>query len=214
MHDTRAQHLSAIAHCLSCASLQHSAQHKHRDTDDTGTGVRPYVPSLASCVAQLRGGAGADCALAFSYSQFWVPRADTSVHLDRWSAALRSLLPEIRCEDGPHLLFFTLLMAWDIKERLSYTGWQFLGSEHEFIPMSTQHHPVSELEIFCCKYCALGISAWTKGKTQVRLHCAGPGMHGIQIASKIFGRRDECENDGTDGVGDTGLDSSNFANFK
>ena len=30
------------------------------------------------------------------------------------------------------------------------------------------------------------ISAWTKGKTQVRLHCAGPGMHGIQIASKFL----------------------------
>ena len=26
---------------------------------------------------------------------------------------------EIRCEDGPHLLFITLLMVWEIKERLS-----------------------------------------------------------------------------------------------
>ena len=67
-------------------------------------------------------------------------QADTSVDLDRCRAALRSLLPEIRCEDGPLLLYLTLLMAWEIAEQIehrSYTGWQVLGIEHECKPVPT-----------------------------------------------------------------------------
>ena len=54
-----------------------------------------------------------------SYSRWWRCRADPFVLLDRWDATMRSLLSEIRYKDVLHLLFLTLLMAWEIKERLS-----------------------------------------------------------------------------------------------
>ena len=87
-------------------------------------------------------------------------------------------------------------MAWESKERLS-TGaaqagnfWEANMNSYQcplnIIPSLSWKLFVASTALWVAQLWARTvISAWTKGKTQVRLHCAGPGMHGIQIASEI-----------------------------
>ena len=123
---------------------------------------------------------------------FLGPRADTSVHLGRWGAALRSLLPEIRCEDGPLLLYLTLLMAWEIAERLS-TGAPQAG---KFWKSNILTPSVSELEFFVARTALWVTQSWGKdaGATTLRRPRCARRPDGFKVSLE----GETSENEGTD----------------